>query len=263
MRRMWIVAAVVMACAEGWAAWPFGNVGLNVDAPAALLDVGGTNLTRGPVVIWTGYSEVSELLHDRPPPKGFMFWNEVEDDWQGIVSDDDDDGQLLIKGPANFDSFRQSARFLGGGLGGGDSYVGIRQVAFTGCSSTNYVVSTFAVNEFSDYYCFLTSSNGFRGARVNLFSGPESSTSRMVIITDKTENGSLIVSVGNKHWFTISAGVDMLLELMWTPAWPGRTKGRWTLLRAVEAMVPTESLDPVFHNPDDGPVISGDGGEVE
>ena len=54
----------IIACAGSAFAWPWGNVGLNVDEPEAQLDVGGNVLVRSNLVVRSGKIQLGEEEND-------------------------------------------------------------------------------------------------------------------------------------------------------------------------------------------------------
>ncbi len=79
----------IIACAGSALAWPWGNVGLNVDEPEAQLDVGGDVLVRSNLVVPHGEIQIGGTENDRP--KKISIWNYTEGRYDefGQLSDSD------------------------------------------------------------------------------------------------------------------------------------------------------------------------------
>ena len=65
----------IIACAGAAFAWPWGNVGLNVDEPEAQLDVGGDVLVRSNLVVRHGKIQLGDGDLDVGYPGTIIVWN--------------------------------------------------------------------------------------------------------------------------------------------------------------------------------------------
>ena len=80
----------IIACAGSAFAWPWGNVGLNVDEPEAQLDVGGDVIVRSNLLVRGGGLWIGERGGDYCECLGIRSYNGPEDryDRYGVVQED-------------------------------------------------------------------------------------------------------------------------------------------------------------------------------
>lgn len=68
----------MLACTSAALAWPWGNVGLNVDEPEAQLDVGGNVLVRSNLFVRSGKIQLGDGDRDIGYPGRISAWNGPE-----------------------------------------------------------------------------------------------------------------------------------------------------------------------------------------
>lgn len=254
--KMMVLAVAVCLCNGASAAWPYGNIGLGVDEPLAQLDVLGTNIVRGRLIIVDHYNTTHDHVEEElgylhewmdglewPVLQGLLFysWPNGEGYGMGLA----DDGAIFaIFGETTFFG-SDKIRFHKDGK---DGAIGKSIFAFDDCTGTNITHSVgcetddclvqLSNPEDDDVACTLELTRflvDYQG-RVTIYSYSYGHSTELSVTAD------------DDAWFTVSADNDVCIELMWIPAFGG-DDGRWQYIRGFNAFS-GEDLEPTFHNAD-------------
>jgi hypothetical protein len=263
MKRFSIFGFAVLMAAVSFAAWPFGNIGLDVDDPKAQLDVGGDAVFHGRIFILPanrlGYDEDYSIYFDRISeefPENttgiFMYSGYANDAILGFYMDPDNDGESILRLPnAVFDTWDTTIRLFRNYAGERiDTQIGKTVEKKNSCGSTSTSIDINFYENFDEHWIFLDNGNtteqpGFKGATLNFTKSALLGKNlqlqnfllpmHVFVQTYQPNNyGTLVMKVNGKPWFTAAAnGSDMLFEFVWTPPFKTELCGRWSLHRAV------------------------------
>lgn len=255
--KMMVLAAMAICLGRGaFAAWPYGNIGLGVDHAMAQLDVLGTNLVRGRMIILDNYNATYDHVEEElgylqewidglemPVCQCLLFYSDPNCAGCGMGLADDGSvfaifGETTFVGSDKIRFHKDDKEVV----------IGKSIFAFDDCTGTNVTHSVesetddclvqLSNSEYDDVACTLelTRFLGDYQGRVTICSYNMGNTAE------------LIVNVDGGAWFTVSADDDMCIELMWLPP-HGGDNGRWQYLSGCNAY-DGEALEPVFHNGD-------------
>jgi len=271
MKKIISAMFVFLTAGLSLAGWPLGNIGLDVDSPVTLLDVGRTATFRGPIIFPSSGSSSEDILNlfgncDMADP-GIYFGINSFDGFASITLDDEADERILFSsgGTPIFRNYSAAIelreqetdkrRFIGTvyksfrNCSGIDVLCGVGN--FEECNSAFTQMDNFDDN--SDDASFIGATFVFGNTQFSAPPAPYFPQNPVKTIIQTRNSGvssTLKVAYVSSarsmlQWFTVSTTGPMYIEIEYLPPMDSDQSGKLVYINGIN-MNTNEKLTPVF-----------------